>query len=157
MPIVHAPAPRLAEAHPSWVRLIEKGDSEGKELAPHRISRKTGTYEHYARPIEPRRRRTHQNPRQTRNASTSYRSKAKKPSSPPAKNSTRWCKQQGILWSSSIYGFNTQQLDPMRNRTQPRICPPPSACRKAEMPIVHAPAQTLAEAHSSWKCSDTIL
>ena len=55
MPIVHAPAPRLAEAHPSWVNLIEKGDSEGKDDWPPTAFRsKTGTYEHYARPIEPR-------------------------------------------------------------------------------------------------------
>ena len=56
MPIVHAPAPRLAEAHPSWVNLIEKGETSTEATSteaknnwpPPAFRSKTGIYEHYA-------------------------------------------------------------------------------------------------------------
>ena len=58
MPIIHCPAPGLAETHPNWVKLIPPDESipgpVDPEWPPPGFRGSTGEFEQYARPPEPR-------------------------------------------------------------------------------------------------------
>ena len=114
MPIIHAPAPRLAEAHPSWVNLIEKGNSESKEDWPPAAFRsKTGIYKNYARPIEPREEELNEiRARLAMHPLVQVEGKEAVISTGEELN--RWCKQQGILFLFYL-GFNTNACILMRD------------------------------------------
>jgi len=116
MPIVHAPAPRLAEAHPSWVNLIEKGETstEAKNnWPPAEFRSKTGIYEHYARPIEPREEElTETRARLAMHPLVQVEGKEAVIST--GEELHRWCEQRGILFLFYL-GFNTNACILMRD------------------------------------------
>ena len=57
MPIIHAPAPGVAEHHPAWVRLIDERDMKSgvaSQWPPAEFRQKKGVFQQYAKPAEPR-------------------------------------------------------------------------------------------------------
>ena len=114
MPIVHAPAPRLAEAHPSWVKLIKKGDAEDRDNWPPAAFRsKTEIYENYARPIEPREEELSEI-RAKLEMHPLVQVEGKEAVISTGEELHRWCKQQGILFLFYL-GFNTNACILMRD------------------------------------------
>ncbi len=56
MPVIHAPGPGVAEKQVNWVRMISEGEMEGStdHWPPPEFRSKSGKFEAFARPDEPR-------------------------------------------------------------------------------------------------------
>lgn len=56
MPIIHAPSPTMAMQHPNWVRLVREEEMAASQAdwPPPEFRDKTGAYQSYRRPDEPR-------------------------------------------------------------------------------------------------------
>ena len=116
MSIVHAPAPRLAENHPSWVKLIGEEEASGgsrDDWPPPAFREKSGDFEGYARPLEPReeelskiRARLKMHPL--------VQVKGEEAVISNGEELHRWCKQQGVLFLFFM-GFNTNACILMRD------------------------------------------
>jgi len=52
--IIHAPSPGIAKQHIAWVNLISSENSKSDDWPPAEFRSKTGIYNAYARPFEPR-------------------------------------------------------------------------------------------------------
>ena len=106
--VIHAPAPDLAKKHPAWVRLIAEEELSGESeenWPPSAFGSKSGVYEKYARPTEPR-----DKEREAFRAGLTMHP-AIQPTGAEAVIATgeelhRYCTQQGILFLFYV-GFNT--------------------------------------------------
>ena len=116
MPIVHAPSPRMAEAHPSRVNLIDKaqaGATDRGDWPPPAFRGKSGDFEHYARPIEPREEEL-QEIRSKLEMHPLVQVEAREAVIATGEELHRWCAQRGVLFLFYL-GFNTNACILMRD------------------------------------------
>jgi len=115
MPIIHAPAPGLAESHPARVKLVDE-EAEGgapERWPPREFRAKSGGYQRYARPQEPR------EPEivEMRRCRKLHPLVSVEPGEVVILNGEelhRYCQQQGILFLFYL-GFNTNACILMRD------------------------------------------
>ncbi|MCK5732873.1 MAG: isochorismatase family protein [Candidatus Latescibacteria bacterium] len=106
--VIHAPGPDLAKKHPAWVRLIAEEEltcEPETDWPPRAFGDKSGVYEQYARPREPR-----DQEREAFRAGLTIHP-AVQPDESEAVIATgeelhRYCTRQGILFLFYV-GFNT--------------------------------------------------
>lgn len=115
MPIAHAPSPRMAEAHPSWVKPMgaEARANDRGDWPPTAFLEKSGDFEQYARPIEER-----------EGELRAIRSKlemhplvqveGREAVIATGEELHRWCRQKGVLFLFYL-GFNTNACVLMRD------------------------------------------
>lgn len=104
--IIHAPSPPVAMLHPNWVKLVSKDEMSPKRESwpPAPFRSKSGVYQSYRRPVEPREAEKQSLPPLT------FHPKARPIGNEPVvatgEELHRYCKQKGILFL--LYaGFNT--------------------------------------------------
>jgi nicotinamidase-related amidase len=104
--IIHAPSPPVAKQHPNWVKLVSDAEMRAKhdDWPPSQFRDKSGPYQSYGRPTEPREAEKQNLP------PLYFHPKAhpvgKEPVVATGEELHRYCKQQGILFL--LYaGFNT--------------------------------------------------
>lgn len=105
--VIHAPSPQVAKLHPNWVRLVDESEMRSKDSSwpPASFQRKTGNYQSFSRPAEPR-----EAERQKIVFPHVFHPKVKPVENEPViawgEELHRYCKQKGILFL--LYaGFNT--------------------------------------------------
>lgn len=114
MPIAHAPSPRMAEAHPSWVKPMGEARANDRgDWPPTAFLEKSGDFEQYARPIEER-----------EGELRAIRSKlemhplvqveGREAVIATGEELHRWCAQRGVLFLFYL-GFNTNACVLMRD------------------------------------------
>ncbi len=116
MPIVHAPSPRLAEGHPSWVKRIGEDEvsADGRDDWPPRaFLEKSEEFEEYARPLEPREEELREI-RARLDIHPMVQVKAREAVIATGEELHRWCKQRGVLFLFFL-GFNTNACILMRD------------------------------------------
>ena len=108
--LIHAPSPgrNLAMDHPAWVNLVSKEELDAKKdttWPPSEFRKKSGAYQKYARPVEPR-----DKERQDRVAGLvmhpQVQPEGREVVIAYGEELHRYCKQQGILFLFFL-GFNT--------------------------------------------------
>lgn len=108
MPIIHAPAPGLAEHHPAWVQLIDAHEMKGgpaSDWPPSAFRQKKGAFQTYARPAEPREPELVEL-RSKRIMHPLVQVEAGEGVIYNGEELHRWCQKQGILFLFFL-GFNT--------------------------------------------------
>ena len=108
MPVIHAPGPGLAEKHPAWVRLIseeERNPDPVEDWPPPEFTAKTGSYEEYAKPHEPREEELVRR-RGNRRIHPSVTVQSAEPVITNGLELHRYCRKAGILFLFYA-GFNT--------------------------------------------------
>lgn len=115
MPIVHAPSPRLAEAHPSWVNPIgDEARAKGRaDWPPPAFLEKSGDFAQYARPLEPREGEL-QEIRSRLEMHPLVQVEAREAVIATGEELHRWCGQRGVLFLFYL-GFNTNACVLMRD------------------------------------------
>lgn len=114
MRLIHAPAPGLAEDHPARVRLAdEKAPGPREDWPPREFRSKSGPYQAYARPAEPREPELVEL-RAKRTLHPLVQVEAGEVVILNGEELHRYCKQQGILFLFFL-GFNTNACILMRD------------------------------------------
>jgi nicotinamidase-related amidase len=104
--IIHAPSPSVAKQHPNWVKLVSENEMRSKhdDWPPAQFRDKSGPYQSYSRPVEPREAERQKLPPLTFHPKV--HPVGKEPVIATGEELHRYCKQQGILFL--LYaGFNT--------------------------------------------------
>jgi nicotinamidase-related amidase len=116
MQLIHAPAPGLAEEHPARVKLVDdgwNGNGQDKEWPPPEFRGKSGIYEAYARPKEPREEENVKR-RAKRKMHALVQTEGDDVVILNGEELHRFCKQKGILFLFFL-GFNTNACILLRN------------------------------------------
>lgn len=106
MKIVHAPSPPVAKVHPNWLRLV--GEAEMKreydDWPPRQFRNRSGPYQGYRRPSEPREAERQKLP--PLRIHTKAEPLAGEPVVATGEELHRYCKREGVLFLI-FAGFNT--------------------------------------------------
>jgi nicotinamidase-related amidase len=107
MPIIHAPSPPMAKKHPNWVRLVRDNEMVEKqaEWPPPEFRNKSGAYQSFRRPNEPRNAEIVQLGIE-RKLHPKIQPLADEPVVATGEELHRYCRQHGILFLL-FAGFNT--------------------------------------------------
>ena len=107
MPIIHAPSPPMAKQHPNRVRLVRENEivKTPAEWPPAEFRNKTGIYQSYRRPKEPREPEIIQLGKE-RKLHPKVQPVADEPVVATGEELHRYCQQRGILFLL-FAGFNT--------------------------------------------------
>ena len=107
MPIIHAPSPPMAKQHPNWVRLVPENETVRTQTAwpPAEFRNKSGVYQSYRRPKEPREVEIVQLSKE-RKLHPKIQPVADEPVVATGEELHRYCRQHGILFLL-FAGFNT--------------------------------------------------
>lgn len=106
LPIIHAPSSSQARQHPNWVRLVSDNErAAASDWPPPAFRNKTGAYQSYQRPLEPREPELVRL-RAERKLHPQVQPLDDEPVVASGEELHRYCRQQGILFL--LYaGFNT--------------------------------------------------
>lgn len=107
LPIIHAPSPPQAKAHPNWLKLVSDSEAAPKrdDWPPPAFRGKSGPYQSYRRPSEPREPELAKL-RAGLEIHPQVQPRAGEPVIATGEELHRYCKQQGILFLF-FAGFNT--------------------------------------------------